>query len=62
MAFSDLGLSQEFLEELRKMEASIQYQAQDLSFALLKIRKYQREQYNLLYAKLTAGKVKLSLK
>ena len=62
MAFSDLGLSQEFLEELRKMEASIQYQAQDLSFALLKVRKYQRDQYDLLYAKLTEGKVKLSLK
>ena len=62
MAFSDLGLSPEFLEELREMEASIQYQAQDLSFALLKVRKYQRDQYDLLYAKLTEGKVKLSLK
>ena len=62
MNFSDLGLSQDFLEELQAMEASIKYQPQDLAFALLKIKKYKPDHYNILYQKLNEGKLKLSLK
>ena len=38
------------------MEASVKYQAQDLVFALLKIKKYQTDHYNQLYDNLIKGK------
>ena len=41
--FSDLGLSKDFLKELDEMELSVKYQAQDLVFELLKIKKYQTD-------------------
>ena len=47
--FSDLGLSKDFLKELDEMELSVKYQAQDLVFALLKIKKYQTDHYERLY-------------
>lgn len=62
MAFSDLGLSQEFLTELEGMEANIHYKTQDLVFALLKVKKYHNKHYEQLYNDLTEGKIKFSLK
>ena len=54
--FSDLGLSKDFLKELDEMELSVKYQAQDLAFALLKIKKYQTDHYERLYNNLIKGK------
>ena len=62
MAFSDLGLSQEFLTELEGMEASIYYKTQDLVFRLLKVKKYHNKHYEQLYIDLMEGKIKFSLK
>ena len=53
--FSDLGLSKDFLKELGEMELSVKYQAQDLVFALLKIKKYQTDHYERLYNNVIKG-------
>ena len=54
--FSNLGLSKDFLKELDEMERDVKYKAQDLVFALLKIKKYQTDHYKRLYDDLIKGK------
>ena len=52
----NLGLSEDFLKKLDEMETSAKYKAQDLVFALLKIKKYQPDNYKRLYDVLIKGK------
>ena len=56
MLFANSGLSKDFLKELEEMETSAKYKAQDLVFALLKIKKYQPDNYKRLYDDLIKGK------
>ena len=56
-SFSNIGLSKDFLKELDEMETSVKYKAQDLVFALLKIKKYRPKNYEQLYDDLIKGKL-----
>ena len=56
MLFANSGLSKDFLKKLEEMETSAKYKAQDLVFALLKIKKYQPDNYKRLYDDLIKGK------
>ena len=56
MLFANSVLSKDFLKELEERETSAKYKAQDLVFALLKIKKYQPDNYKRLYDDLIKGK------